>query len=42
LPEGYSEVRDIRLGKNEVLVQGGEPDQVITLPASGLAAAGLA
>jgi hypothetical protein len=42
LPEGFSEVRDISLGKNEILVQGREPDQVVTLPASGLAAAGLA
>ncbi len=42
LPEGFREVRDIRLGMNEILVQGGEPDQVVTLPATGLAAAGLA
>ncbi|MGD0009068.1 MAG: hypothetical protein ABSE93_11055 [Terriglobia bacterium] len=42
LPEGFGEVRDISLGKNEILVQGREPDQVVTVPASGLAAAGLA
>jgi hypothetical protein len=42
LPEGFSEVRDLSLSKNEILVQGREPDQVVTLPASGLAAAGLA
>ena len=42
LPEGFSEVRDISLSKNEILVQGKEPAQVVTLPASGLAAAGLA
>jgi hypothetical protein len=42
LPERFNEVRDIRLSKNEIVVQGGEPDQVVTLPASGLAAAGLA
>jgi hypothetical protein len=42
LPEGFSEVRDIRLGKNEILVQGRELDQVVSLPASGLAAARLA
>jgi hypothetical protein len=41
LPEGFSEVRDIRLGKNEILVQGKEPGQTVTLPASGLEAAGL-
>jgi hypothetical protein len=38
LPEGFSEVRDISLGKNEILVQGREPDQVVSLPAAGLAA----
>jgi hypothetical protein len=42
LPEGLNEVGDISLGKNEILVHGREPDQVITVPASGLAAAGLA
>jgi hypothetical protein len=42
LPEGFSEVRDISLGKNEILVQGNEPRQVVTIPASGIAAAGLA
>ncbi len=42
LPEGFSEVRDIRLGKNEIVVEGREPSQVVTLPASGLAASGLA
>jgi hypothetical protein len=42
LPEGFSEVRDISLSKNEILVQGREPDQRVILPASGLAAAGLA
>jgi hypothetical protein len=42
LPEGFSEVRDISLGKNQILVQGREPDQAVTVPASGLAAAGLA
>jgi hypothetical protein len=40
LPEGFSEVRDISLRKNEILVQGREPDQVVSLPASGLAAVG--
>jgi hypothetical protein len=42
LPEGFDEVRNISLGKNEILVQGREQSQVATLPASGLAAAGLA
>jgi hypothetical protein len=42
LPEGFSEVRDIHLSKTEILVQGKEPDQAIRVPASGLAAAGLA
>jgi hypothetical protein len=42
LPEGLSEVRDISLGKNQILVQGREPDQAVTVPASGLVAAGLA
>jgi hypothetical protein len=41
LPEGFSEVRDIRLGKNEILVQAMAPDQMVSLPASGLAATGL-
>jgi hypothetical protein len=41
LPEGFVEVGDIRLGKNEILIQGGVPDQVVTVPASGLAATGL-
>ena len=41
LPEGFGEVRDISLGKNEIRVQGIEQNQVATLPASGLAAAGL-
>ena len=42
LPEGFSEVRDITLGKNEILVRGMSPHQMVVLPASGLAAAGLA
>jgi hypothetical protein len=42
LPEEFSEVRNISLGKNEILIKGGEPDQVVTLPAVGLVAAGLA
>jgi hypothetical protein len=42
LPGGFREVRDISLGKNEILVQGGEINQMVTLPALGLAAAGLA
>jgi hypothetical protein len=42
LPEGFSEVRDISLGKNQIFVQGREPDQAVTVPASGLVAAGLA
>jgi hypothetical protein len=41
LPERFNEVRDIILSKNEILVQSGEPDQVVTIPASGLATAGL-
>ena len=41
LPEGFDEVRDISLDKNEILVRGRGPDQKVTLPASGLAAAGL-
>jgi len=41
LPEGMNEVREISLGKKEILVQGGAPDQLVTLPASGLAAWGL-
>ena len=40
LPEGLSEIRDITMGKNEILVQGMAPDQLVSLPASGLAAAG--
>jgi len=36
LPEGFDEVRDISLGKNEILVQDREQNQVATLPASGL------
>jgi hypothetical protein len=42
LPEGFVEVRDISLGKNEILIQGMGPDQMVSLPASGLAAVGLA
>jgi hypothetical protein len=42
LPEGFREVRDIRLGRNEIRIHGGEAGQVITVPASGLAALGLA
>jgi hypothetical protein len=42
LPEGFDEVRDISLGKNEILVQGSGRSQQVELPASGLAAAGLA
>ena len=42
LPEGFNEVRDIRQSKNEILVQGEEPDQAIRVPASGLVASGLA
>jgi len=42
LPEGFSEVRDITLSKNEILIQGTALDQMVSLPASGLAAAGLA
>jgi hypothetical protein len=41
LPEGFSEVRDIRLSKNGIHVQGKDPEQAIRVPASGLAAAGL-
>jgi hypothetical protein len=40
LPEGFVEVRDITLGKNEILIAGAAPDQKVSLPASGLAAAG--
>jgi hypothetical protein len=36
LPEGFGEVRDISLGKNEILVRGREQNQAVTLPASGL------
>jgi hypothetical protein len=42
LPEGFIEVRNISLGKNEILVHGSAPDQEVSLPASGLAALGLA
>jgi len=42
LPEGFSEVRDISLGKDEILVHGKESGQVVTVPAAGIAAAGLA
>jgi hypothetical protein len=42
LPEGFDEVRDISLGKNEILVQGSGRSQQVELAASGLAAAGLA
>lgn len=41
LPEGFNEVTDIRLGKNEIVVQGKEPGQAVTVPAAGLAAIGL-
>jgi hypothetical protein len=41
LPDGLNEVREISLGKKEILVQGRAPDQAVTLPASGLAAWGL-
>jgi hypothetical protein len=42
LPEGFSEVRDITLGKDEILVHGKEASQVVSVAASGIAAAGLA
>ena len=42
LPEGFREVRDIRVGKDEILIEGGGPSQVVSVPASGIAAAGLA
>jgi hypothetical protein len=42
LPVGFSTVRDIRPGKNEIVVEGGEPGQALTVPASGLAAARVA
>jgi len=42
LPEGFREVRDITLGKNEILIQGRGPNQAVAIPASGLAASGLA
>ena len=42
LPEGFREVRDISLDKNQIRIQGGEAGQVITVPASGLATLGLA
>ena len=41
LPEGFNEVRDITLGRNEILVQGSGKSQQVRVPASGLAAAGL-
>jgi hypothetical protein len=41
LPEGFNEVRDITLGKNEIQVQGVEPAQVVSVPASGLESLGL-
>ena len=41
LPEGFSEVRDIRLSKKAVHIQGKDPNQEISVPASGLAASGL-
>jgi hypothetical protein len=41
LPEEFSEVRDISLGKDEILVHGEESGQVVSVPASGIAAAGL-
>ncbi|SPE29270.1 conserved hypothetical protein [Acidobacteriia bacterium SbA2] len=42
LPEGFSEIRDISLGKDEILVHGKESGQVVTVPADGIAPAGLA
>ena len=42
LPEGFREVRDIRMGKDDILVEGGEPGQVVRVPASGITTAGLA
>jgi len=42
LPEGFNEVRDISLGKDEIRVHGKESGQVVSVPASGIAAAGLA
>ena len=41
-PEGFGEVRDVRVSKNTIHVQGGEPRQEISVPASGLTAMGLA
>jgi hypothetical protein len=40
LPEGFTDIRDITLGKNEILVQGAAPDQKVSLPASGLGQVG--
>jgi hypothetical protein len=42
LPEGFSDVGDISLGRDEILVHGKEFDQVVSVPASGIAATGLA
>ncbi len=42
LPEGFVEVRDIRTDKDGIVIEGGESGQQVTVPAAGLAAAGLA
>ena len=41
LPEGFSDVGNISLGKDEIVVHGKEFDQMVSVPASGIVAAGL-
>jgi hypothetical protein len=41
LPEGFSEVRDISLEDDAIVVHGGESDQEVRASASGLKASGL-
>ena len=41
VPQGFGEVRDIQLAQNKIQVWGGKRSESLTLPASGLAEAGL-
>ena len=42
LPEGFSEVRNISVGKDEILLEGSDSSHVVRVPASGISAAELA
>jgi len=41
LPDGFTVVRNITMGKGEILVEGGDSRQVVSVPASGISVAGL-